>query len=96
MTIKFRWDKSKAESNLRKHKVSFDIATRVFLDPFALMKQDRIEKGERRWQTIGVADTQLLLLVAHTVHDDDGCEIIRIISARKANQKERKQYEQNC
>ncbi|WP_273756872.1 BrnT family toxin [Bartonella sp. MM73XJBT] len=95
MRIKFEWDETKAKSNLRKHRVSFEIAARVFADPFAMVKQDRIENGEYRWQTLGLVDGFLLLLVAHTVHDDkDGIEVIRIISARRANSKERKRYEE--
>ncbi|WP_375612484.1 MULTISPECIES: BrnT family toxin [unclassified Bartonella] len=95
MKIRFEWDEAKAKSNLRKHRVSFEIAARVFADPFAMVKQDRIENGEYRWQTLGLVDGFLLLLVAHTVHDDkDGIEVIRIISARRANSKERKRYEE--
>lgn len=92
----FEWDQAKADSNLRKHKIRFETATRAFFDPFAIIEQDRIEHGECRWQTLGMADGFLLLLVAHTVRDDDGVEVIRIISARRAEPKERKYYEQNC
>ncbi|MCZ2159003.1 BrnT family toxin [Bartonella sp. 220] len=95
MNIRYEWDKNKAKSNLRKHHVSFEIAARVFADPFAMVRQDRIENGEYRWQTLGLVDGFLLLLVAHTVHDDkEGIEVIRIISARRANSKERKRYEE--
>ncbi|OPB31415.1 BrnT family toxin [Bartonella sp. AR 15-3] len=95
MKIRFEWDETKAKSNLRKHRVSFEIAARVFADPFAMVKQNRIENGEYRWQTLGLVDGFLLLLVAHTVYDDnDGIEVIRIISARRANLKERKRYEE--
>lgn len=74
---------------------AIEIATRIFADLFAVVNQDRIEKGERRWQTLGLVDGYLLLLVAHTVRDDvDGTEVIRIISARRAEPKERKHYEQ--
>ena len=60
-----------------------------------MVNQDRIEKGERRWQTLGLVDGYLLLLVAHTDRDDvDGTEVIRIISARRVEPKERKHYEQ--
>lgn len=83
MRIRFEWDAAKAESNLRKHRVSFETAARIFADPFALMVQDRIENGELRWQTLGRVEGHLLLLVAHTVRDGkDGTEIIYIISAR--------------
>jgi uncharacterized DUF497 family protein len=84
--------------NLRKHAISFDIAVRVFADPFALTEQVRIEGGEQRWQTLGIVEGHLLVLVAHTIRDDeeDGqpIEVIRIISARAADRKERRRYEQ--
>lgn len=96
MTSRFEWDAAKARSNLRKHGVSFELATRAFADPFAWTEQDRVEHGEHRWQTLGLVEGQVLLLVAHTVRDDeDGTEIIRIISARRAEPKERKRYAQN-
>jgi uncharacterized DUF497 family protein len=96
MYTRFEWDPEKAESNLRKHRIGFEVATRVFTDPFAVVEQDRIESGEHRWQTLGLVEGYLLLLVAHTVLDDeDGIELIRIISARRAEPKERNRYEQN-
>jgi uncharacterized protein len=98
MYVRFEWDAAKAAANLRKHGVSFDIALRVFADPFALTEQDRVEDGERRWQTLGWAADHLMLLVAHTIweEDEDGSaiEVIRIISARVAVRKERQRYEQ--
>ncbi len=96
MHISFEWDEDKARANLKKHHVSFEVAARVFLDPLALAYQDCIENGEHRWQTFGMVEGCLLLLVAHTVrHDEDG-EVIRIISARRADKKEKKHYEKNC
>ena len=96
MKMKFEWDSKKAEANLKKHRVSFNTAIRAFADPFAMVEQDRIEDGEHGWQTLGNVDGYLLLLVAHTVRDDeDGTEVVRIISARRAESKERKRYEQN-
>ncbi len=98
MITRFEWDPIKADRNLRKHHVSFETAIRAFSDPFALTDQDRIEGGEQRWQTLGMVDGCYLLLVAHTIRDedDDGqpVEIIRIISARGADRKERRRYEQ--
>ncbi len=49
--------------------------------------------GEVRWQTVGMADGVLLLLVVHTFEDEDEAEVIRIISARKADAHERRRYE---
>lgn len=88
----FEWDPPKAEANLGKHGVSFELATLVFADPFALMEQDRIEDGEYRWQTTGMAGGVVLLVVAHTFRDDADVEVIRIISARRAKPHERKRY----
>jgi uncharacterized DUF497 family protein len=93
---RFVWDDKKARANLRKHRVSFETAARVFTDPHALTVQDRIEGGEYRWQTLGLVDGLALLLVAHTLGEGpDGEDVIRIISARRADPKERERYEQN-
>lgn len=90
----FEWDRQKAEINLRKHGIRFVDAARVFDDPFAVAAQDRIENGEQRWQTVGMVDGYLLLLVAHTVRfEDEGIEVVRIISARRVDRAERKRYE---
>jgi uncharacterized DUF497 family protein len=90
----FEWDDEKAETNYRKHGIRFVEAARVFDDPFSLSEKDRIENGEQRWQTIGMTGGCLLLLVAHTVRfEDEDIEVVRIISARRVNRKERKHYE---
>src|ERR1039457_5156088 len=91
--IWFEWDPAKARSNRRKHGISFAIAQHACSDPDALSEQDRIEGGERRWQTLGHVDGVLLLLVVHTVQNDGYDEIIRILSARRSDRKERKRYE---
>jgi len=89
----FEWDESKAAANLLKHRVSFEDATRVFLDPLALFEQDRREDGEQRWRAMGMTDGDILLLVVHVVRLNDGKEMIRIISARKTEPHERRRYE---
>jgi len=90
----FEWDDTKAETNFRKHGIRFEEATLVFNDPFAVSEQDRIENGEQRWQTMGMVGACLLLLVAHTVRfEDEGIEVVRIISARRVDRKERRRYE---
>lgn len=95
MPLRFTWDEAKAASNLAKHRVSFEIAMRVFLDPFAFSEQDRIEGGEYRWRTIGLVEGAVVVLVAHTVRDEeDGAETIHIISARRAARPERRHYEE--
>jgi hypothetical protein len=93
MNIKFEWDEDKNLRNQLKHGVSFDLAQHVFDDPFAFSSQDRHENGEERWQTIGIVGGIVVLLVAHTVAMADGTEIIRIISARRADRNERNRYD---
>ncbi|HEX7752858.1 MAG TPA: BrnT family toxin [Novosphingobium sp.] len=96
--MRFSWHPAKAASNLKKHGIGFETAVRAFADPFALSDQDRIEHGEQRWQTLGLVEGHLLLLVAHTVAEEDDrgeyVEVIHIISARKADRKERRRYEE--
>jgi uncharacterized DUF497 family protein len=88
----FEWDAAKAARNFRKHGIRFEEAALVFDDPLAASALERIENGEERWQTVGLVGGCLLLLVAHTVHVDE-VEIIRIVSARRADPSERKNYE---
>jgi uncharacterized DUF497 family protein len=94
MNTRFEWDPDKAASNFRKHGVSFQTAARVFTDPYALVEQDRIVDHEERWQTLGVVEGVLMLMVAHTVREQGKVEVIRIISARLANRRERRRYEE--
>lgn len=99
MKLCFAWDETKNRSNQRKHGgIAFEIAAQVFHDPLRLTRQDRIEDGEERWQTLGVVHGVTVLLVAHTITEDDDegepIEVIRIISARRATPRERKRYEQ--
>ena len=62
--------------------------------PAGVDEQDRVEGGEYRWQTVGPVDGRVLLIVAHTGHEDEGGEVIRILSARRASPGERRRYEQ--
>ena len=93
--VLFEWDEEKSRMNRLKHGVGFEEAVHVFDDPNALADQDRIEDGERRWQTVGLVGGFTVLLVAHTVREKGTDEIIRLISARRANRKERMRYEEN-
>ena len=89
--LQFEWDADKEAQNLRKHGVRFRVAARVMLDPYRIEIYDgREDYGEDRWATIGYVDP-VLLYVVYTVRDE---ETIRLISARKANEQERKQYRQ--
>jgi uncharacterized DUF497 family protein len=93
--LRFEWNEEKNRSNLRKHGIGFVNATRVFEDPDCVMEQDREIDGEERWQTIGRIDDVMVLLVVHTVVDDEEDVIYRIISARRATAHERRRYEAN-
>ncbi|ELO8001109.1 BrnT family toxin [Salmonella enterica] len=89
----FEWDEVKAASNYRKHGIRFEEAARVFDDPFHLSIQDRYENGEYRWQSIGIVRGCMMVVVAHTTRFEDGTEIIRLISARRAERRELRRYE---
>ena len=93
--VRFEWDPAKSRANKQKHGITFEIARYAFEDPDALVDHDRIESGERRWQTLGMVEGVLLLLVAHTVClEAEEDEVIRLISARRADIKEKQRYEQ--
>jgi len=93
----FSWIESKNHANRKKHGISFEAASLVFDDPLHISRLERIEDGEQRWQTIGMAGGVLLLLVAHTWEETLTHEThIRIISARRASKLERKIYEEGA
>jgi uncharacterized DUF497 family protein len=87
----YEWDAKKAKAKLRKHKVSFEEAATVFLDPLTITfpDPDHSEEEEREI-TIGLTAKSRVVFVAHCPRGDR----IRIIGARRASRKERKQYEE--
>ena len=88
MSLKFEWSKSKAKENYAKHGVSFELAKRVFKDPFAMeLLDDREEYGEDRFVIVGMVDGHILF-VPYTERTD----AIRIISARRATKHEQEAY----
>ena len=90
-TISFIWDKNKADENHKKHKIPFEEAQTVFSDPNARMIFDPEHSGdEDRFILLGISSGLRLLVVCHCYSEDD--MVIRIISARKANKNEQKQY----
>ena len=95
MATEFIWNTAKAASNAQKHDVDFDTAARAFLDPFRHTELQGFIDGEPRWQTTAMTDGTLLFLIIHTDWEEDGNEIVRIISARPVTSHERKLYEQN-
>jgi len=89
--VNFEWDPVKAARNRNKHGVSFHEAATVFGDPLAITYYDPDHSIlERRFITIGTSNEGRLLVVAHADRDEN----VRIISARKATIRERKQYEE--
>lgn len=91
-SISFVWDEIKAEANLKKHKIAFEEAKTVFSDPNARMIFDPDHSIEEdRFVLLGLSSTLRILVVCHCYLEDD--MVIRIISARKANKYEQKQYE---
>ena len=87
-TDAFEWDDAKAEANFRKHKVRFEHAAEACGDPFALIElDDSQDYGEDRFILIGQAADGVLTVVYTERH-----ERIRIISAREANDHERRNY----
>jgi len=92
----FEWDPTKAKANLQKHKVSFERASEVFVDPFMLsIFDDTHSSQEDRWVTLGKDRNDVTIVVIHTFREiDEGTSTIRIISARRATRREEKQYNQ--
>ena len=89
--MKFEWDPQKAASNQRKHGVSFHEAASVLGDPLSITYHDPDHSiTEHRFITVGMAQSGLVLMFAHTDRGDN----IRIISARRTTRQERKHYEE--
>jgi uncharacterized DUF497 family protein len=87
--LRFEWDEAKNRENRRKHGVSFEEAQTVFYDDRALLIQDD-EEQEERFLLLGFSDALRVLVVCHCYRAAD--EVIRLISARKANRTERRDY----
>jgi len=95
--MKFEWDTNKEKINIQKHGVTFEQASYVFADKFALnMFDDEHSNDEDRWLMLGKSLNEVLLLVVHTFRNIDGIEFVRIISARKATKNEKEAYQQRC
>jgi uncharacterized DUF497 family protein len=92
MAAKFEWDKRKAKTNRAKHRVSFDEALTVFADPMARIFDDIDHStSESREIIVGCSARQRLLLVCFVEKE----ATIRIVSARTATRRERRDYEEN-
>jgi len=90
--VTYEWDPSKAAANIKKHRVTFEEAASVFLDPAALTFWDPdYYDNEDREITIGRSTRQRVLFIAHVARGEGR---VRIISARRATRREQRQYEE--
>jgi uncharacterized DUF497 family protein len=90
--LEFVWDPRKARENVRKHGVEFEEAQTVFLDDYALLLGDPDHSDdEDRFVLLGVSSRLRLLVACHCYREEN--DVIRLISARKADQEEQKTYE---
>jgi hypothetical protein len=87
--MKFEWDESKNEANLRKHGFDFHDAREVFQGPLLARLDERENYGEDRWQGIGLLRGQVVVVIFTQRQPD----IIRVISLRKAKKHEREGFE---
>ena len=88
--LRFEWDEAKDRENKRKHKVSFEEAETVFLDDWGILIEDE-DDDEERFVLVGMSAAVRVLVVSHTYRARD--QVIRIISVRRANRSERRDYE---
>lgn len=89
--VRFVWDTRKAKDNARKHGVTFEEAETVFLDDYALVIGDPgHSEDEDRFVLLGISARLRMLVVCHCYRESD--TEIRLISARKADRDERRQY----
>ena len=88
--MKYQWDKNKATSNLKKHGIEFADAVSVFSDELAITIPDN-RFDEERFVTIGTDVFGRILVIVFTWRSEE----IRLISARLAERRERKQYEED-
>ena len=88
--MRYEWDDEKNEANGQKHGITFDRAMAVFADPDRLtVRDDRQDYGETREITLGVIENRIFYVVTT---EREGGAVTRIISARKANSRERRHY----
>jgi uncharacterized DUF497 family protein len=89
--MRFEWDEKKARSNEVKHGVSFELAPLFEFDNAVVTVDDDLDYGEERLKAIGIIRANIYVLV-YTETDD----IVRVISLRKADRKETRDYVESC
>jgi uncharacterized protein len=88
--MRFIWDESKRSVNIKKHRLDFTNARKVFSGPTFTFDDKRFDYGEQRFVTIGLLDVNVVVIV-HTENEKE----IRIISMRKASKNEQKIFFEN-
>ncbi|WP_078125747.1 BrnT family toxin [Leptospira alexanderi] len=89
----FEWDDKKNSSNLKKHQISFKQASQVFLDKDAIYIPDEDHsENEERWLVLGKIENFTVIVVVFVDKSNKKEEKLRIISARKADKLEEKEY----
>lgn len=101
--MRYEWDEKKNQRNRRRHDgISFELAALVFEDEGCVTGPDRVDKtGEQRWHAIGAVEIEpnrgaVLFVVYANREDDYGKEVIRIISARRAEKHEIRRYQEQA
>ena len=90
--LQIEWDEAKNRANQRKHGVAFEEAQTVFYDDLAILIEDDDEdQQEDRFVLLGLSAGFRTLVVCHCYREEDA--VIRIISARRADRQERRDYE---
>jgi uncharacterized protein len=92
--VRYTWDEAKNQRNLIKHRVRFETAALAFDDPYAVTQRDESSDEEERWITFGAIGQGAILVVVHTCFEAEGEDGTRIISARAAESRERRIYEE--
>jgi hypothetical protein len=80
----FTWDEKKRQVNLKKHGIDFTCAAAIFSGPTFTWEDDRFDYGEQRWITMGLIESLVVVVVAHTETEEE----IHVISIRKADKEE--------
>jgi uncharacterized DUF497 family protein len=86
--VRFEWDETKNQANIRKHGIDFNDVPDIFQHPMLALRDERANYGEERWISIG----WIKVLIGVVVYTERRGDVIRIISARKATKQEAKRY----
>ncbi|MBX9877467.1 MAG: BrnT family toxin [Candidatus Obscuribacterales bacterium] len=91
--LRFQYDYDKGRSNFNKHHIHFEKAALVFFDTLRTIAFNGSYDDEERWETIGLARGLILFVVYTERKNEDGQEVTHLISARKADKRERERMD---